>query len=160
MAHHFRMYYAILSVVIIVFGQNNLASISPFAELPNDILNGYEKSVAKNYDLDVMNAIQALNATLQKFNDFQLSQNDQLESRDAMINSRIGVFLFTRYCGPGARLLNRFFKTDERTYSNIDNCCRKHDECPHYVLHEHDYQRYPELDIRPQFFSRFASTIC
>lgn len=154
MANNFRMYYVILSAVLVILGQT-LANISRYEELPHEILYRYEKSLAKSYDSDVWNAIQALNATLQKFNDFQ-SQSEELESRDAMINSRIGVFLFTRYCGPGARLLNRIFKTDERTYSNIDNCCRKHDECPHYVLQPNDYQRYPELDERPQFFSRCA----
>ncbi|XP_055325707.1 uncharacterized protein LOC129579580 isoform X2 [Sitodiplosis mosellana] len=144
------MYRVILSVLIIVTYQVG-GNVSEFVE--NEILHRFEKSLSKGYDLDVWNALNALNVTMQKFNEFQ-SGNGLIESRDAMINSRIGVFLFTRYCGPGARLLNKIFKTDERTYSNIDTCCRLHDECPDYVLQPHDYERYPELDVRPQFFSR------
>lgn len=147
-----KMYRIILSVVLIVFNQVT-ANISEFNE--NEILHRFEKSLSKNYDADVWNALNALNLTMQRFNEFQ-KRSENFESRDAMINSRIGVFLFTRYCGPGARLFNRIFKTDERTYASVDSCCRLHDECPDYVLQPHDYERYPELDVRPQFFSRFV----
>lgn len=144
-----------LCVSLIVVHQV-FASVSEFNE--NEILHRFEKSLSKGYDLEVWNAINALNVTMQKFNEFQ-SGSGNFESRDAMINSRIGVFLFTRYCGPGARLLDKIFKTDDRTYSSIDSCCRLHDECPDYVLQPNDYERYPELDIRPQFFSRFVFTL-
>lgn len=150
-----RLYHMILLTVFIVCRQNT-ANLSKYEEFPNEILVRYDKSLSKIVDLDVWNAIQSLNKTLQKFNEFQIQSEIEAESRDAMINSRIGVFLFTRYCGPGARFLNRIFKTDERTYSNIDNCCRMHDECPDYVLQSKDYERYPNLDVRPQFFSRFV----
>lgn len=150
------MYLVILGVVIIVCGQV-IANLSKYEEFPNEILVRYEKSLPKIVDLDVWNAIQSLNATLHRFDEFQSRSENEVESRDAMVNSRIGVFLFTRYCGPGARFLNRIFKTDERTYANIDNCCRMHDECPDYVLQPYDYERYPYLDVRPQFYSRFVS---
>lgn len=125
----------------------------PEFEFQNEIMFRFEKSWPN--DWEVQNALHALNVTMQKFSEFQ-SRNGGFESRDATINGRIGVFLFTRYCGPGARFLNKFFKTDERTYARIDNCCRMHDECPDYVLRNEDYKRYPALDVRPQFFSRFV----
>lgn len=149
-----RMCY-VISIVIVMISNVFAVNVSHLEELPNEILHRYEKSLQKGYDLDVWNAINALNLTLQKFNEFQ-KRSGNLESHDAMINSRIGLFLFTRYCGPGARLLNRIFKTDERTYTNIDHCCRMHDDCPDFVLQSYDYERYPELDIRPQFYSRFV----
>ncbi|XP_031635153.1 phospholipase A2-like [Contarinia nasturtii] len=144
----------ILVVVVVVFCAGaSSTNISKYEQLPSEIWHRFEKSLQNNYDSDVLNAIHALNMTIQKFHEFQ-RRSEYVESRDAMINSRIGVFLFTRYCGPGARIFNRIFKTDERTYTNIDNCCRMHDECPEYVLQPHDYQQYPGLDVRPQFFSR------
>lgn len=149
-----------LNVLIIIGGQMTLwpplvfANIPEFEEFQNEIMFRFEKSWPN--DWEVQNALHALNVTMQKFSEFQ-SRNGGFESRDATINGRIGVFLFTRYCGPGARFLNKFFKTDERTYARIDNCCRMHDECPDYVLRNEDYARYPALDVRPQFFSRFVA---
>lgn len=145
--------YRMVVGIVLIFLYQVIASVSEFDE--NEIMHRFEKSLSKNFDLDVWNAVNALNITMQKFNEFQ-NRSGHIESRDAMINSRIGVFLFTRYCGPGARILNRIFKTDERTYTSIDTCCRLHDECPDYVNQPHDYQRYPDLDVRPQFFSRFV----
>lgn len=145
------MYYTVILSILIIVSYQVGGNVVEFDE--NEIMHRFEKSLSKGYDVDVWNALNALNVTMQKFNEFQRG-SETIESRDAMINSRIGVFLFTRYCGPGARLLNKIFKTDERTYSNIDNCCRLHDECPDYVLQPHDYERYPDLDVRPQFFSR------
>lgn len=150
------MVLSVIVVCIFIGVSSTNISESEDEELPNEIFHRFEKSLQNNYDLDVWNAINALNVTVEKFHEFQ-RRNGHVESRDAMINSRIGVFLFTRYCGPGARIFNRFFKTDERTYASIDNCCRMHDECPDYVNSDSDYYRYPELDVRPQFFSRLNS---
>lgn len=147
----------IFSLVFVVCGYY-CVELSEFEELPNDILFRFEKSLSNIYDYEVRNAINALNVTLQKFTEFQ-KRSGGFESRDATINSRIGVFLFTRYCGPGARFLNRIFKTNERTYARIDSCCRMHDECDDYVRFPQDYDRYPELDMRPQFFSRLVCNV-
>lgn len=145
------MYCIIFTVLLISFRM--FANVFGSDELSNEIFYRFEYSSAKNSDAQVWNAIQTLNTTIQRYKEFQI-QNYNVESRDAMINSRIGIFIFTRYCGPGARILNRFFKTDERTYASIDNCCRMHDECPDYVLRPEDYEKYPNLDQKPQFFSR------
>lgn len=124
-----------------------------FDEITQDLVNRFEKPIPKNIDTDTRNAFDTLNTTIRQFNEFQ-SRDDYTDSRDSMINGRIGVLLFTRFCGPGARLLNKIFKTDERTYADIDVCCRMHDECPHYVSDSDDYKQYPGLEQRPQFFSR------
>lgn len=145
------MFFIFITISLISF--QFYSNVFGSAELSNEILYRFEYSLPKNSDAQVWNAIKALNTTVQRFKEFQ-NQNYNVESRDAMINGRIGIFLFTRYCGPGSRILNRFFKTDERTYADIDNCCRLHDECPDYVLRPEDYDKYPELDKRPQFFSR------
>lgn len=77
-----------------------------------------------------------------------------LDDANPAYNSRIGIFLFTRYCGPGSRLWNKIFNQDKKTYAEIDGCCQMHDECPNYVENFNDYYNYPGLEYRPQFFSR------
>lgn len=144
------------SIIIygVVFVICTVVNVSNADELSNDILMRFEKLLPKQHDLQVIQTMDILNLTLQRFNEFQ-RENGEIESRDAMINARIGIFVFTRYCGPGARFLNRIFGRDERTYASIDNCCRAHDECPDFVSQPDDYQNYPELDYRPQLFSRY-----
>lgn len=134
----------------------SVVSVSKADELSNEILIRFEKLLPKKYDFQVLQTMNILNLTLQRFNEFQRENIGEIESRDAINNARIGIFVFTRYCGPGARLLNRILNRDERTYASIDNCCRAHDECPDFVSQLDDYKNYPELDYRPQFFSRFV----
>lgn len=117
-----------------------------------------ENSNTDIVDVDVRNAVKTLNATLRNFNEFQNNADSSFETKDAMINGRVGVLLFTRFCGPGARLLNKFFKTDQRTYASIDVCCQMHDECPNYVNRANDYRKFPGLEQRPQIFSRYNFT--
>lgn len=125
-----------------------------FDEITRDIMERLANSNTKIDDIDVQNAVKSLNATLRNYNAFQ-SNGDNFETRDAMMNGRLGVLLFTRFCGPGARLLNQFFKSDQRTFANIDVCCQMHDECPNYVNRANDYRKYPGLEQRPQIFSRY-----
>lgn len=128
-------------------------SVPSVEELSNEILIRFEKLLPKKNDAQVLNMMNILNVTLQRFNQFQ-RESGEIESRDAINNARIGIFIFTRYCGPGSRFLNRIFSKDDRTYVSIDNCCREHDECPHLVSQPDDYGNYPGLDYRPQMFSR------
>lgn len=129
-------------------------SVLNVEELSNEILSRFEKLLPKKNDVQVLQTMNILNMTLQKFSEFQ-HKNNEIESRDAISNARIGIFIFTRYCGPGARFLNRILSKDERTYANIDSCCRAHDECPDFVTNfPEDYENYPELDYRPQLFTR------
>lgn len=102
-------------------------------------------------ELDILNVLSSLNLTEKNVIDLQMAGNSENE---AMLNTRTGVFLFTRYCGPGSRLWNKIFKQDQRTYVDIDYCCKMHDECPNYVEKLEDYNQYPGLEFRPQFFSR------
>lgn len=77
---------------------------------------------------------------------------------DTSRETRIGLVTFTRYCGPGSRLWNKLFNQNERTFRQIDYCCKTHDECPHFVERAENYERYPGLEYRPQFFSRYDET--
>lgn len=150
------MRYIIYRVVFVVIWTKicTILSVSNVEELSNEILIRFEKLLPKKNDLQVLQTMNILNVTLQRFNEFQ-HQNNEIESRDAINNARIGIFIFTRYCGPGARFLNRILNKDERTYTSIDNCCRAHDECPDFVTNfPDDYKNYPELDYRPQLFTR------
>lgn len=133
---------------------SNVVQHLKFDEITRDLMDRLENSNTKIDNIDVRNAVKSLNATLRNFNEFQ-SNVDSFESKDAMINGRVGVLLFTRFCGPGARLLNKFFKTDQRTYASIDVCCQMHDECPNYVNRANDYRKYPGLEQRLQIFSRY-----
>lgn len=124
-----------------------------YFELTKELMHRLDKPMAKGWDLDAWRALHSLNTTLSQYIAYQQSLG-LADSREEVINSRIGLFLFTRFCGPGGKLLNKIFQTDERTYSQIDVCCRFHDECPDYVNSFGDYSNYPGLDFRRQFFSR------
>lgn len=143
-----------ITIYRVVFVLCTVVNVSKAEELSNEILIRFEKLLPKQNDFHVIQTMNILNSTLQRFNEFQ-RENGEIESRDAISNARIGIFVFTRYCGPGARFLNRIFNRDERTYASIDNCCRAHDDCPDFVSQPADYQNYPELDYRPQLFSRY-----
>lgn len=78
------------------------------------------------------------------------------QTTDTWKGTRVGLVTFTKFCGPGSRLWNKLFSQNERTFRQIDYCCKAHDECPHFVERADDYVRYPGLEYRPQFFSRYA----
>lgn len=82
------------------------------------------------------------------------TNNENTADEPFSYDSRIGLFLFTRYCGPGSRIWKKFFPNGDRSYSDVDQCCKMHDECPNFVEKEEHYNQYPGLEIRPQFFSR------
>lgn len=73
-------------------------------------------------------------------------------------DGKIGLFVFTQYCGPGERVWKAIPGTAKlpsaSTYANIDVCCKQHDECPNYVSSDGDYDRYPGLPRKSQIFSR------
>lgn len=105
------------------------------------------------YVSDMWLALAALNLSEKNLIDF-----NTIDGKEENIqNIRTTVLFFTRYCGPGSRLWNKLFKSDERTYMDVDFCCKMHDECPQYVEKFDDYNRYPGLEFRPQFFSRFVT---
>lgn len=103
-----------------------------------------------DYDAEMWMALSALNLTEKNLIDFNAIDGKE----ETANNIRTTVLFFTRYCGPGSRLWNKLFKSDERTYMDVDYCCKMHDECPYYVEKFDDYTRYPGLEFRPQFFSR------
>lgn len=141
-------------VILILSGASAPATaVSIAANEVNEMNVDRNDEFGRTLDFEAWNALNALNTTLRKFIEFQQTDKN-IESRDAMMHGRVGFFLFTRYCGPGSRILNKIFPTDERTYANVDVCCRLHDDCPNFVTTPDDYNQYPGLEIRPQFFSR------
>lgn len=72
-------------------------------------------------------------------------------------NRVVDIFFFTQYCGPSNRIwrqITRPFSKDRVTYADLDVCCYQHDNCENYVLDGADYDRYPGLPHRSQFFAR------
>lgn len=74
-------------------------------------------------------------------------------------DGKIGIFLFTQYCGPGERVWKSISGPGKvppkaATYADIDVCCKQHDECPNYISSDGDYSRYPGLPRKSQIFSR------
>lgn len=145
---------SILSLILIVSQIIRItASDLDYSDVGRELMQVFDRPTSKAWDIDAWHALQNLNTTLFKYIEYQQSVG-LADSREEVINSRLGVFLFTRFCGPGGKVLNKFFNTDERTYSQIDVCCRFHDECPDYVTSYKDYSNYPGLEHRRQFFSR------
>lgn len=96
-----------------------------------------------------------------KLNTVYITRNgfdEQFKDESMSFDGRIGLFLFTRYCGPGARIWKTFFP-GERSYTDIDLCCKMHDECPNFVEKREHYSSYPGLEFRPQYFSRSVHRI-
>lgn len=73
-----------------------VVSVSSVEELSNEILIRFEKLLPKKADAQVSHTMNTLNVTLQRFNQFQ-RESGEIESRDALSNARIGIFIFTRY---------------------------------------------------------------
>lgn len=72
-------------------------------------------------------------------------------------NRVVDIFFFTQYCGPSNRIwkqITRPFSKDRVTYDDLDVCCYQHDNCENYVLGGTDYDRYPGLPHKSQFFAR------
>ncbi|KAJ6633747.1 Phospholipase A2 [Pseudolycoriella hygida] len=104
-------------------------------------------SVALAYDDNSWNEIH-------KFTNITQSEFDR---SDMMNNQKIGLFVFTQYCGPGERVWRssgQERKPSSNMYADIDVCCKQHDGCPNYVSSSSDYDRYVGLPQKSQLFSR------
>lgn len=92
---------------------------------------------------------------LTNFSENQFEQNSELN------NEKIGLFVFTQYCGPGERIWKTISGQEKlpnpvNTYADIDVCCKRHDECPNYIVSSSDYERYVGLPQRSQLFARYS----
>lgn len=89
------------------------------------------------------------------------------EANDYNISNRVvDIFLFTQYCGPSERIwktVSRPFtgvqQLERVTYADLDVCCRQHDSCPNYIQNKEQYNQYPGLDFRNQYFARYVCYI-
>ncbi|KAG4071262.1 hypothetical protein HA402_003966 [Bradysia odoriphaga] len=86
------------------------------------------------------------------------SDFDQVVDGGPLTDGKIGLFLFTQYCGPGERVWKSISGSGKRpstsTYADIDVCCKQHDECPNYISSDGDYEKYAGLPHRSQIFTR------
>lgn len=82
----------------------------------------------------------------------------EFDRNDMSNDEKIGLFVFTQYCGPGDRVwkaISGYGKLpSSNMYADLDVCCKRHDECPNYITDDSDYERYIGLPRRPQIFSR------
>lgn len=90
--------------------------------------------------------------------DTNISRSEFDQTDDTLYSEKIGLFVFTQYCGPGERVWKSISRQGKlpamNTYADLDVCCKQHDECPNYIVGDGDYVRYPGLPRRPQLFSR------
>lgn len=91
----------------------------------------------------------------------------EFKQNDVLNNEKIGLFIFTQYCGPGERIWKNIYGQGKlpssNTYADIDVCCKRHDECPNYISSDSDYDKFNGLPKRPQLFARlgiFCKTSC
>lgn len=61
--------------------------------------------------------------------------------------------MFTNYCGPG-NWADEDGNIKENYFGNIDNCCKNHDECDDVITKQKDYENYPDLEYKKQYFTR------
>lgn len=85
-------------------------------------------------------------------------QNMQYNDEENMYNPKIGLFLFTKYCGPGDRDWKNIplhsNQRDLRSYRDIDACCKAHDGCQNYVENSSEFEKFPGLPPKAQLFAR------
>lgn len=80
------------------------------------------------------------------------------EEFENFYNQKLGLFLFTKYCGPGDRdwknIPNHGNRRTPRSYRGIDACCKAHDGCENYIDNSSQYNKFPGLSIKSQLFAR------
>lgn len=67
--------------------------------------------------------------------------------------------MFTNYCGPG-NWADEDGNIKENYFSNIDTCCKNHDECDDVITKREDYENYPNLEYKQQYFTRYFFSNC
>ncbi|XP_053686240.1 uncharacterized protein LOC128735777 [Sabethes cyaneus] len=87
---------------------------------------------------------------LQKYADS--TQTNEIQHHDTT-GSGISVRILTNYCGPGNWSPDGEV-TQNSYFTKIDRCCKAHDECPSAIVQQEDYEDFPGLPYKPQFFSR------
>lgn len=84
----------------------------------------------------------------------------EFKQADTLNNEKIGLFVFTQYCGPGERVWKSISGQSKlpstTTYADIDVCCKQHDECPNYIVSDSDYNKYAGLSRRSLIFARLV----
>lgn len=74
-------------------------------------------------------------------------------SYERIFGFKIGMF--TNFCGPGDRA-----GPDNTTVcgilNGVDECCKAHDSCDHYIVSKSDYENYPNLPRKDLYFTSLS----
>lgn len=96
----------------------------------------------EQFDRKVINSLENL-----------VAQAYENESYNDPVRQSSTTKVLTNFCGPGNWSINGEV-TQNPYFREIDLCCKKHDECPDYIVKKRDYERYPGLPFKPQLFTR------
>lgn len=77
------------------------------------------------------------------------------ESYHDAVKPSSAMRVLTNFCGPGNWSIDGEV-TQNPYFQDIDLCCKKHDECPDYIVKRKDYERFPGLPYKPQIFTRWT----
>lgn len=118
-------------------------------EILHSLLRDYESVESmwmnpqyKQYDQQVIDSLENY-----------IAQVQENESHRDPVRPSSSMKVLTNFCGPGNWSINGEV-TQNPYFNQIDQCCKKHDECPHCIVHRKDYERYPSLPYKPQLFTR------
>ncbi|XP_055590434.1 phospholipase A2-like [Uranotaenia lowii] len=109
----------------------------------SEISKDWNNPVFQKYDQKVVE-------TLQEYVDALQDNETQHDLLDAAVGS---VRILTNFCGPGNWSIDGEV-TQNPYFTEIDQCCKTHDECPDTIVSRKDYKKYPGLPQKPQLFTR------
>ena len=144
-----------------------------------NICNGYNVTYMKQIKESWLSAVQRTNESQVKFffvrNDFSLLLNilGSIETRQEQLSffqeiksvilqnsydkvKELKVGVFTNFCGPGDAA-NDDRETVAGLMTNIDECCKGHDDCDEHISSKNDFKKFPSL---PKKNLHFTSLSC
>lgn len=74
-------------------------------------------------------------------------------SYERIFGFKIGMF--TNFCGPGD-VAGPDNATVCGSFHGVDECCKAHDSCDHYIVSKSDYENYPNLPRKDLYFTSLS----
>lgn len=74
-------------------------------------------------------------------------------SYEKIFGYKIGMF--TNFCGPGD-VAGPNNATVCGLLNGVDECCKAHDSCQHYIISKSDYAEFPNLPWKPLYFTSLS----
>lgn len=148
-----------------IFAQNNTIDVNKNNTIIYNINKNNTHEDYSNYNNVAINESVIVEQSSEDHWNTSTSLISDIDPEAIIINGqKIGLFLFTQYCGPGDRVWRRLPQSHQwnngrngRTYREIDACCKQHDECPNYIENAGQHSKYPGLSIKPQMFARYPN---